>query len=106
MAQKNKNVIGVEAEIAGKRASHENFFNSENYFMIITGIISQRLIRYLIWGWTNHEIEIDKLLETWENQGQQSNPLNQMDMPFRDKLIKQASWSSEKEYENDQKWET
>jgi hypothetical protein len=24
------------------------FFNSENYFMIITGIISQRLIRYLI----------------------------------------------------------
>jgi hypothetical protein len=31
--------------------------------------------------------------------------LNQMDMPFRDKLIKQASWSLEKEYENDQKWE-
>jgi hypothetical protein len=48
MAQKNKNVIGVEVEIVGKRASHENFFNSENYLMIITGIISQRLIRYLI----------------------------------------------------------
>jgi hypothetical protein len=44
------------------------FFNSENYFMIITGIISQRLIRFLIWGGTNHELEIDKLLETWEIQ--------------------------------------
>jgi hypothetical protein len=50
MAQKNKNVTEVEAEIAGKRASHENFFNLENYFMIIMGIISQRLIRYLIGG--------------------------------------------------------
>jgi hypothetical protein len=32
--------------------------------MINTEIISQRLIRYLIRGGTNHEIEIDKLLET------------------------------------------
>jgi hypothetical protein len=40
------------------------FLNSENYFFIITGIISQRLIRYSIGGGTNHEIEIDKLLET------------------------------------------
>jgi hypothetical protein len=29
---KNKNVIGVEAEIAGKRASHENFLQLRELF--------------------------------------------------------------------------
>ncbi|PWZ04548.1 hypothetical protein Zm00014a_037418 [Zea mays] len=32
--------------------------------MIIRRIISQKLIRYLIRGGTNHEIKIDELLET------------------------------------------
>jgi hypothetical protein len=35
----NKNVTGVEAKIVGKRAWHENFLHSENYFLIIRGII-------------------------------------------------------------------
>jgi hypothetical protein len=40
MAQKNKTVIGVEAEATDKRASHGNFlFNSENHFMINIEII-------------------------------------------------------------------
>jgi hypothetical protein len=67
------------------------------------GIISQRLIWYLIWGGTNHEIETDKVLEIWENQGEQQHSLIHMDMPLRDKLIKQASWSPKNEYENDKK---
>ena len=32
MSQKIKNVIGVEAEIAGKRASHENFLELRELF--------------------------------------------------------------------------
>jgi hypothetical protein len=31
--------------------------------------------------------------------------LNQMDTLLRDRIDKMASWSLEKEYENDQKWE-
>jgi hypothetical protein len=96
MAQKIRMWSELKQRLLAKRAPHENFLHSENYFLIIMGIISHRLIQYWIWGGTNHEIKIDELLETWENQRQQSNPLNQMDMPFRDKLIKQASWSSEK----------
>jgi hypothetical protein len=32
MAQKNKNVTGVEAKIVGKRASHENFLQLRKLF--------------------------------------------------------------------------
>jgi hypothetical protein len=32
MAQKNKNVTGVEAKIVGKRASHENFLQLRELF--------------------------------------------------------------------------
>jgi hypothetical protein len=35
----SENMTKVEAKIVGKRASHDNFFNSENYFTINMEII-------------------------------------------------------------------
>jgi hypothetical protein len=64
MAQKIRMWPELKQRLLAKEHHMRIFFNSENYFLINTGIISQRLIRYSIGGETNHEIEIDRLLET------------------------------------------
>jgi hypothetical protein len=67
------------------------FFNSENYFMINMEIIKSEIYTRVDMRGTNHEIKMDELLETPENQRQQQHPLNQMDTPLRDKIDKTAS---------------
>jgi hypothetical protein len=99
MAQKIRMWSELKQRLLAKEHHMRIFFNSENYFLVIMGIISQRSIRYLIWGGTNHEIEIDKLLETWENQRQHQHSLNQMDMSLRDKVDKTTAWCLEEEHQ-------
>jgi hypothetical protein len=61
------------------------FFNSENYFMINMEITRPEISTRWDMRGTNHEIKMDELLETPENQRQQQHPFNQMDTSLRDK---------------------
>jgi hypothetical protein len=67
--------------------------------MINTEIIRSEIYTRVDMRGTNHEIEIDKLLETWENQRQHQHSLNQMDMSLRDKVDKTTAWCLEEEHQ-------
>jgi hypothetical protein len=58
----NKNVTGAEAEIVGKRASHEDFLQLRELFYDQHGDYQIRDLHEIwLWGWTDHEIKIDEL---------------------------------------------
>jgi hypothetical protein len=72
------------------------FFDSMNYFMITIGIIKSEIYTRVDMRRRQPWDQIDKLAETWDSQGQQQNPFNQLDTLFIDKIDKTTSWSSEK----------
>jgi hypothetical protein len=77
--------LNLKQRLLAKEHLMRIFFNSENYFLIIMGIIRPEIYTGFDMRTKQPWDQVDELVETWENQGQQRNPLNSMDTPFRDK---------------------
>jgi hypothetical protein len=85
MAQKNKNVIGVEAEAVDKRASHENFLQLIELFLDHHRDYQARDLYDM--GYDG-EATMRSRLATCRDMRElktKATPLNSMDTPFRDK---------------------